>query len=590
MSRLRHRWRLGGVGAWLALLAAGLVALEGGHAQASSSPVRLPVAPEVSVALDEDGRIVLEAVPLTGEGLYAFTRRLCGDVRYAKELSNANGGALDLVTGTRYRVPFELLTPEWQTKAVRKLFPNDRGQADGWRHQVRGVGALARESLWQLALWFTGNGENFRAIREYNELTDDFVAKGTAVVVPAELLLPAFRKELPEPATPYLLSYEKDADGKDVAVYRLRPGEALYSSVVVRFTGRVFAQDVNAIAADIAKASGIKDVTDIRIGYRVKIPFELLEPEFLPAGHPDRLAYEADRRATEAIDNRVLTRNLSGITVVLDAGHGGRDSGASKDGVWESLYVYDIMLRVKRLLETQTAATVHATTLDGDRHKIVDRDVLPYSRGHRVMTTPPYPIEDPTTGLNLRCYLSNSFFRRALAINGDPQKVVFLSIHADSLHPSVRGAMVYIPAAELGSDSFGKSGPVYASRKEVQESPRISLPRADRVEAEGLSRDLATELIGAMRQNGLAIHPFKPVRDRIRRDQGIWIPAVLRYNPVPAKVLIEVLNLANDEDRRLIQTRAFRQRMAESIVQGIAAYYQDDAAPRAGAVKIAKAK
>jgi N-acetylmuramoyl-L-alanine amidase len=48
---------------------------------------------------------------------------------------------------------------------------------------------------------------------------------------------------------------------------------------------------------------------------------------------------------------------------------------------------------------------------------------------------------------------------------------------------------------------------------------------------------------------------------------------VLRYNQVPAKALLEVCNLANDEDRRLLQTRTFRQRVAEAIVRGLLAYY-----------------
>ena len=75
--------------------------------------------------------------------------------------------------------------------------------------------------------------------------------------------------------------------------------------------------------------------------------------------------------------------------------------------------------------------------------------MLPFSRGHAVLTTPPYPIEDARVGVNLRWYLANSVYRRAVQAGNDPQKVVFLSIHADSLHPSLRGAMAYIPAAEL---------------------------------------------------------------------------------------------------------------------------------------------
>lgn len=533
--------------------------------------VRSSLGDGVVVALSEDGLFV-EAVPQKGEGLYAFTRRLCGEDKWVTQVMAANGGAKELHAGVRYRVPFDLLSKAWQVRVLRAVFPSDKGQADGWRHEVRGVGLLQRESIWQIALWFTGNGENFRAIREYNEFLEDEVPRGAVVVIPSELLLPAFRALLPASETPYHLDYVKDATG-EYAVYRLRPGEALYSSVVVRFTGRVYANDVNAFAAELAKLNGIPDVTDIVVGHRIRIPFDQLLPEFLPAGHPKRLEYEAGLRASTQFSNQVKAKGLEGITIILDAGHGGQDSGATLSGVWESTLVYDIALRAKRLLEAQTAAEVVLTTRDGAAWRIQDSDVLPFSRGHAVLTNPPYPIEDPRVGVNLRWYLANSVFRRATASHGDPQKVVFLSIHADSLHPSLRGAMAYLPAADLVAGSFGKAGGVYASRKEVQEQPSVSFSRAQRVESEGLSRELAKEIIAAFSSGGLLVHPFKPVRDKIIRNNGTWVPAVLRYNAVPAKILLEVCNLANEQDRKLVQTRAWRQKVAEAVVEGLLAYY-----------------
>ena len=157
--------------------------------------------------------------------------------------------------------------------------------------------------------------------------------------------------------------------------------------------------------------------------------------------------------------------------------------------------------------------------------------------------------------------------------------MVFLSIHADSLHPSLRGAMAYIPAADMRDDSYGKSGRVYASRKEVQESPTVAFPREQRVESEGLSRELAKQVVAAFQADGLPVHPFNPVRDKIIRDKGVWVPAVLRYNSVPAKALLEVCNLNNDQDRALLQTRAYRQHVAEAVVQGLLAYYGQGGSP-----------
>jgi N-acetylmuramoyl-L-alanine amidase len=65
------------------------------------------------------------------------------------------------------------------------------------------------------------------------------------------------------------------------------------------------------------------------------------------------------------------------------------------------------------------------------------------------------------------------------------------------------------------------------------------------------------------------------------------VPAVLRYNAVPAKVLVEICNLANGEDRRLIQTREFRQQVAAAVAEALVRYYGTGAAPASGAVAAA---
>jgi N-acetylmuramoyl-L-alanine amidase len=552
--------------------------------------LRVAIEDGVEAELSADGQIALLALPHRGEGLAGFAHRLCGDSRLVPQVLESNqrlqaAGGAQLKTGRRYRLPLEMLSTAYQLKAARALFPEDRGDATGWRHQVRGLGPLHRENLWLLSEWFTGKGENFRAIREYNGLHDEDVVQGAVLTIPSELLRPAFGAALPVPERPYTLDYGKDKDG-EYAIYRLRPGEALYSGVVVRFTGRIYAADVNALAADIAHRNGIEDVTDIPVGYKVKIPLDLLLPEFLPEGDPRRKEYEAGLRASSQYSNQVRSRDLQGITVILDAGHGGHDSGATMGSVWESLYVYDIAVRLKQLLEARSGAGVALTTRDGDDYRVVDADVLPESRRHAVLTNPPYRIEDPAVGVNLRWYLANSWYRRALSADNDPQKVVFLSIHADSLHPSLRGAMAYIPAARMRDESYGKSGAIYEARQEFRESPRVEFPWNQRVQSEGLSRELAKQVIGAFEEIGLPVHPFTPVRDHIIRNRSEWVPAVLRYNSVPAKMLLEVCNLNNDLDRRLLQTRAYRQRVAEAILQGLLAYYGQS--PAQPAVRVAR--
>jgi N-acetylmuramoyl-L-alanine amidase len=215
---------------------------------------------------------------------------------------------------------------------------------------------------------------------------------------------------------------------------------------------------------------------------------------------------------------------------------------------------------------------VATTTRDGSAFVVPEQDVLAYSRGHAVLTTPPYPISDAVTGVHLRWYLANSLFRKHRSPAGE-DKVIFLSIHADSLHPSLRGATAYVPNTAGMAGSYGRSGTVFSQRQEYREQPRVSFSLGERQKSEGRSRDLAERVIGGFRGRHLAVHPYQPVRDRIFRGRRAWVPAVLRYNAVPAKLLLEICNLANDEDRRLLQTRPFREEIAAAVVDGILAYF-----------------
>ncbi len=537
----------------------------------------------------DDGELYLEAVPLPAEGLLSFTRRLTGSEEAAAEIRQLNGNRLRMLAGVRYRVPFDRLDRVHQGQVIRALYPEDRGSSRGWSHTVTREAIADGATLWRLAVWFTGEGRNFPVLRQANGLVDDGLSPGQTLLIPAEILRPSLRSMLPSPPpNDRALDFRREGD-EEFAVYRLQAGEALYSSVVVRFTGRIYAEDVNALASEIAAVNGIADVTDIPIGYEVRLPIDLLLPEYLPAGDPRKLEYEAQLSESQQFSNEVHSRGLEGITVVLDAGHGGADVGASKDGVWESLYVYDIMERARHILETRTAATVVTTVRDGSDSRIAPRDVLPYSRGHQVLTTPPYPIQDAKVGVNLRWYLANSVHRKAVKAGADPKKTVFVSIHADSLHPSLRGAMVYIPSTQLTAGSFGRTGAAYSQRAEYREKPRVEYSWRERSQSEGLSRDLATHTLAALRARGLAIHEFKPIREKIIRKRSQYVPAVLRYNAIPAKMLLEVSNLANQDDRRLIQTQAFRQKMAEALVQGIMAYYGEEM-PLTEPVQVAKAK
>jgi len=539
---------------------------------------RIRVAPGQVAARDSSHELFLEVEPLAGEGLMAFCRRVSGDSSSCREISRLNRNPRRLLKGVRYRVPYSLLTPELRLAVVRAIFRDDRAEPDGWVHFGEG------ESRGDVALWFTGDSRRTDALQPSGNTP---LASGEQVRVAATALLPVFRALLPPAPAPApeialvaapaavdetaSLEYGEDPLGA-YAVYRLRAGEALYSAVVVRLTGRDRAEDVTALAVEIAARSDIPDVTDIPVGYPVRIPLDLLLPQYLPANDPRRLEWEVERKLAEQFRVPEQARGLAGVTVILDAGHGGADVGASRAGVWESIYVYDVAERIRRSLQRRTLARVETTTRDGNSKGPTERDVLPYSRDHAVMTTPPYPISDATVGVHLRWYLANSLFRRHAA-DGDGDRVVFVSVHADSLHPSLRGATVYIPNTPGTAGTYGKQGGAFSSRREVREQPRVSFSLRERQKSEGRSRNLAERVVSGFRSRQLAVHPFQPVRDRIFRGRRAWVPAVLRYNAVPAKVLLEVCNLANNEDRKLLQKLGFRDAIAEAVVDGILAFF-----------------
>lgn len=525
-------------------------------------------------ALTEEQDIFLEAAPKKSEGLIAFTRRFTGSDEARRAVAEANGNPRRLLAGVRYRVPYAVLLGSLQVEVARALFPADAPRAEGWVHVVPADGP--GHSLWRLGEWFTGSGRSFRHIRETNDLPENTVAPGASVLIPSELLRPAFLALLPPLAAPSGVDYgyERDATGQYLT-YRLKRGEALYSAVVVRFTGNVTAVEVNALAEDLARLNRIGDVTDMPVGQKVRVPFDLLLPEFLPPDDPRRREYEENRAESAKYSNTVRTSTLEGITVILDAGHGGDDPGTNPKGVSEATYAYDIMLRIKRLLEQKTAAHVATTTRDGDGYRIVDADKLPRTTGHQVLTDPPYKIGDTTVANHLRWYLANSIHRQAVRRSKDPQKTVFLSIHADALHYTMRGAMAYIPATSLTRGKYSKSGSVYTKRREVREQPTVEFSWKERVQSEGLSRQLAQEILDSFKRHRLRVHRNPAIRDRVIRCRGCspWVPAVVRRNAVPAKLLLEVSNLNNSEDRRLFETRAFRQEVAEAVVDGILTYY-----------------
>jgi transposase-like protein len=245
--------------------------------------------------------------------------------------------------------------------------------------------------------------------------------------------------------------------------------------------------------------------------------------------------------------------------------------GAATVGeVWEASYTYDVMARVRRVLQRETKATVWTTVHDARSDgKPIDRDELPPGRSQRLLVNPPYDLADPVTGVHLRWVLSNAILQRLTKRKVDPERVAFVSVHADSLHPAVRGLMVYAPSRALRPARGPNPRGVWSCR----EADEIAAPRFTpqfKARSEALSLQLGGSVVRAARSFAVPVHPYQPVRSSIIRSRSRFVPAVLRNTTVPTAVLIEICNLNNADDRELLQTWRFREKLAHAIAAGLA--------------------
>ena len=486
-------------------------------------------------------------------------------------------------------VDFRDLSLDGKRWALVALFPKDRWEADRVTHIVA---YPQLESIWLMSALFTGHGQNYDKLMAANPGLPEKLVTGDAWTIPPQLLVAELggqgsgRPDRSQPedqmddeartnAYRALLSYDKDGQGV-FAAYHMRKGEALYSAVVLRYTDRVDPKEVNDLALAIAQRSGIADIRGIQPGALVKIPLDALADPFQPEG-TKALAEEQEVRAEVRRTARVdAGPRLKGVRVILDAGHGGVDKGAMANGLWESDFVYDIAMRVYKLLQEETDAAVDSTIrYPGLGFEARDRIRKPTPEAD-VLTTPPFAIdgEGPhATSVHLRWVLANDFFHRFEAQKGDARKTIFISFHADSLHPDARGTMVYVPGASLVPSRFYLAPTRTGGVKEARTGSMVSFTGKEKLLAEARSRQFAEAILRALAKEEVPVHTDRGIRNVIHRNGGSWIPAVLRYNEAATKVLIETANLTNPSDARNLQDAAFRQRFAEGVVDAVKAYF-----------------
>jgi N-acetylmuramoyl-L-alanine amidase len=160
----------------------------------------------------------------------------------------------------------------------------------------------------------------------------------------------------------------------------------------------------------------------------------------------------------------------------------------------------------------------------------------------------------------------------------DPRKVIFASIHTDALfNERLQGTMIYIPGARYRRDSESYGSSTYGRFAEYREHPNAASTESERRRDEALSRNFAEMLVDALGDHRPPITVNRtgdPIRSQIRQSGGkVYVPAVLRNNQIPAKILVETANICSSSDCRDLSDPSWREGFAEALVTAIRNYY-----------------
>jgi N-acetylmuramoyl-L-alanine amidase len=214
--------------------------------------------------------------------------------------------------------------------------------------------------------------------------------------------------------------------------------------------------------------------------------------------------------------------------IVVDAGHGGHDTGTiGPHGLYEKDVVLDVALRLGKLLESRLGADVVYTR---------DDDTF-------------VPLETRT------------------AIANQQQADLFISIHANSSHdPSARGVETYYLNFTTSRDALEVAARENAvSDKSIHELQDLvkTIALKDKIEE---SREFAIDVQNALYSGiGAGIPAI--------RDRGVKkAPFIVLIGANMPSILAEISFISNPTDEKKLETAVYRQKIAESIYKGVAKY------------------
>lgn len=229
------------------------------------------------------------------------------------------------------------------------------------------------------------------------------------------------------------------------------------------------------------------------------------------------------------------------VVVAIDAGHGGKDPGATgRGGTREKDIVLSISKRLKKLIDNEP--------------------------GMRA-----FMIRSGDTFVPLRGRIE-----KASKQNAD----IFVSIHADAaVNRRAKGSSVYVLSQngatseaarilakrENESDKIG--GVSLENKDDVLKSVLVDLSQTATIDA---SIDLAEDILKELGQVGNIL------RDKV--EQAGF--AVLKSPDIPS-VLVETAFISNPQEEKRLKTAEHQQKLATAILKGLRRYTKDHAPPNA---------
>ena len=516
----------------------------------------------------------IQLKPRKGEGGYSLANRVLNKKHRSLKTVIRYSGRKKLLLDRPLRFPVKVVEGSIRGSALQALFPKDRATEEGWLHRV----SFNWETTTLLAGVFAKEGITASHLTKRNQLrrNGNLLKINDPILIPWDWMSRELRISQPFLKKPLALKY--DASGKAFAEYRLKKDETIYSSVVIRFTGRILHDEVDQMAKELMKLNRISNARRISKNQRIRIPLKWLAEEYY-AGSVLETASSPNTKKVVAKPKK--PNPFHKIHVILDAGHGGRDTGAmagSKkkgDRIYEDEVVYDISQRMEGLFKKK-GMVVHKTVIDPNQRKPAKKLRMRFDQDEYLNVTPRYTLRNAHTGVNMRVFLINHLYHKLLKQKIPKENIIFMSIHGDALHSSLRGAMVYYPDSRFRKTRFRIKGRVYQKRREYDS--RLQFAKKENRRSAELSRSLGGSVISSFRKYGLPTHRGRTVRGYFYRRGKKSLPAVLRYSKVPTSILVEVANLKNLKDRRSLLKSRTRQKMAEALVHSIGQHYQQNEA------------